>query len=62
MPGITHRSTRPPQVKTRLLSRGTLECRDIAASRRFYEEALGLEVAQQAPVALFIRLSTGRPT
>ena len=56
MPGITHRSTRPPQLKTRLLSHGTLECRDIAASRRFYEEALGLEVVQQAPVALFIRL------
>jgi catechol 2,3-dioxygenase-like lactoylglutathione lyase family enzyme len=58
MPGITHRSTRPPQLKTRLLSHGTLECRDIAASRRFYEEALGLEVVQQAPVALFIRLGS----
>jgi catechol 2,3-dioxygenase-like lactoylglutathione lyase family enzyme len=56
MPGITHRSTRPPQLKTRLLSHGTLECRDIAASRGFYEEALGLEV--QAPVALFIRLGS----
>jgi catechol 2,3-dioxygenase-like lactoylglutathione lyase family enzyme len=56
MPGITLRSTRPPLLKTRFLSHGTLECRDIAASRRFYEEVLGFEVVQQAPVALFIRL------
>ncbi|WP_063043348.1 VOC family protein [Nocardia pseudovaccinii] len=56
MPGITHRSTRPPLLKTRFLSHGTLESRDIAASRRFYEEVLGLEVVQQAPVSLFIRL------
>ena len=56
MPGITHRSTRQPLLKTRFLSHGTLECRDIAATRRFYEEVLGLEVVQQAPLALFVRL------
>lgn len=58
MPGITHRSTKEPLLKTRFLSHGTLECRDIAATRRFYEEVLGLEVAQQAPVALFVRLGS----
>jgi catechol 2,3-dioxygenase-like lactoylglutathione lyase family enzyme len=58
MPGITHRSTKPPLLKTRFLSHGTLECRDIAATRRFYEEVLGLEVAQQAPMALFARLGS----
>ncbi|MCQ8191069.1 VOC family protein [Streptomyces rugosispiralis] len=56
MPGITHRSTKPPLLMTRFLSHGTLECRDIAATRRFYEEVLGLEVVQQAPMALFVRL------
>ncbi|MFC9502817.1 VOC family protein [Streptomyces sp. NPDC057002] len=58
MPGITHRSTKPPLLKTRFLSHGTLECRDIATTRRFYEEVLGLEVVQQAPMSLFIRLGS----
>ena len=56
MPGITHRSAAEPLLQTRFLSHGTLEISDVAASRRFYEEVLGLEVVQQAPVALFIRL------
>ncbi|WP_405641003.1 VOC family protein [Streptomyces uncialis] len=58
MPGITHRSTKTPLLKTKFLSHGTLECRDIAASRRFYEEVLGLEVVQQAPMALLVRLGS----
>lgn len=58
MPSITHRSTKEPLLKTRFLSHGTLECRDVVATRRFYEEVLGLEVAQQAPVALFVRLGS----
>jgi catechol 2,3-dioxygenase-like lactoylglutathione lyase family enzyme len=56
MPGITHRSTTKPLLRTQFLSHGTLEVGDIAASRRFYEEVLGLEVVQQAPMALFVRL------
>jgi catechol-2,3-dioxygenase len=56
VPGITHRSTKKPLLRTRFLSHGTLEVRNLAASRRFYEEVLGLEVVQQAPMALFIRL------
>jgi catechol 2,3-dioxygenase-like lactoylglutathione lyase family enzyme len=56
MPGITHRSTKKPLINTTFLSHGTLECRDIAATRRFYEEVLGLEVIQQASAALMIRL------
>jgi len=62
VPGITHRSTRQPLLKTRFLSHGTLECRDIAATRRFYEEVLGLEVVQQAPLALFVRLAAATAT
>ncbi|WP_432989852.1 VOC family protein [Dactylosporangium sp. CA-233914] len=58
MPGITYRSTQEPLLKTRFLSHGTLECRNIAATRRFYEEVLGLEVAQQGPMSLFIRLGS----
>ncbi|MFD4602987.1 VOC family protein [Streptomyces sp. NPDC058464] len=56
MPGITQRSTKPPILKSTFISHGTLECRDIFATRRFYEEVLGLEVAQQASLALIVRL------
>ncbi|MFF3494748.1 VOC family protein [Streptomyces sp. NPDC002795] len=56
MPGITQRSTREPLIKSRFLSHGTLEVDNLQASRRFYEEVLGLEVVQQALVGLFIRL------
>jgi catechol-2,3-dioxygenase len=56
VPGITYRSAKKPLLRTRFLSHGTLEVSDIAASRRFYEEVLGLEVVQQAPMSLFIRL------
>jgi catechol 2,3-dioxygenase-like lactoylglutathione lyase family enzyme len=56
MPGITQRSTREPAVKTRFLSHGTLKITDVAASRRFYEEVLGLEVVQPMKAALYIRL------
>lgn len=56
MPGITHRSAKKPLLRTRFLSHGTLEISDVAATRRFYEEVLGLEVVQQGPISLFIRL------
>lgn len=58
MPGITQRFTGQPLLKSRFLSHGTLASTDLAASRRFYEEVLGLEVVQQAPGALFIRLGS----
>ena len=44
-----------PVVKPTVLSHGTLECRDLAASRRFYEEFLGLECVRHAPPAMLIR-------
>ncbi|MDT0307550.1 VOC family protein [Streptomyces sp. DSM 44917] len=56
MPGITHRSSRKPLVKPAFLSHGTLEITDVAASRRFYEEVLGLEVVQPMEAGLYIRL------
>jgi catechol 2,3-dioxygenase-like lactoylglutathione lyase family enzyme len=53
----TGRDERPaPALKLNFLSHGTLESRDLAFSRRFYEEFLGLEVVQTSPISLLIRL------
>jgi len=38
------------------LSHGTLECHDLAESRRFYEEFLGLECVRHAKPAMSFRL------
>src|SRR3974390_1896710 len=45
-----------PALRLNFLSHGTLESRDLAFSRRFYEEFLGLEVVQTSPISLLIRL------
>ena len=45
-----------PALKLNFLSHGTLESRNLAFSRRFYEEFLGLEVVQTSPISLLIRL------
>ena len=45
-----------PALKLNFLSHGTLESRDLAFSRRFFEEFLGLEVVQTSPISLLIRL------
>ena len=45
-----------PALKLKFLSHGTLESRDLAFSRKFYEEFLGLEVVQTSPISLLIRL------
>src|SRR5258706_11383048 len=46
-------------VHPMLLSHGTLMCKDLAKSRRFYEEFLGLEVVRHARPALMLRLKSG---
>lgn len=55
----TIRSNRPDPaaavVKTTMLSHGTLECRDLAASRRFFEEFLGLETVFHGKRTMLIR-------
>jgi catechol 2,3-dioxygenase-like lactoylglutathione lyase family enzyme len=51
-------ATRPSVVHPTHLSHGTLACRDIAKSRRFYEEFLGLEVVRHAKPAMMLRLAT----
>lgn len=58
MPRITDRSTRTPVLETLRLGHGTLEVVDLARSRRFYEEVLGLEVIQPSPLSLMIRKDT----
>ena len=45
-----------PALKLRFLSHGTLESRDLEATRKFYEEFLGLEVHRTSPVSLMARL------
>ena len=62
MPRIHDARTRAPSgkpspaLKLNFLSHGTLESRDLAFSRRFYEEFLGLEVVQTSPISLLVRL------
>ena len=45
-----------PTLKLRFLSHGTLESRDLAFTRRFYEEFMGLEVVQTSKISLLVRL------
>jgi catechol-2,3-dioxygenase len=44
-----------PLIKPSILSHGTITCRDLAASRRFYEEFLGLDCVQIAKRGLLLR-------
>ena len=46
-------------VKPMLLSHGTLLCRNLANTRHFYEEFLGVEVVRHAKPAMMVRLKTG---
>ena len=43
-------------IKSKFLSHGTLGSRDLEASRRFYEEFLGLECIQTSKISMMIRL------
>ncbi|WP_137919038.1 VOC family protein [Hydrogenophaga sp. 2FB] len=42
-------------IQPYVISHGTLECADMQASRKFYQEFLGLEVVQHGPRAMAIR-------
>ena len=53
---IENHNKADPALKLYFLSHGTLESRDLAFSRRFYEKFLGLEVVQTSPISLLIRL------
>jgi catechol 2,3-dioxygenase-like lactoylglutathione lyase family enzyme len=45
-----------PALKTTFISHGTLGSKNLDATRKFYEEFLGLNVVRTSPVSLMIRL------
>ena len=49
-------STAEPALKTRFLSHGTLGSKELARTRKFYAEFLGLEVVQTSKISLLVRL------
>jgi catechol 2,3-dioxygenase-like lactoylglutathione lyase family enzyme len=50
-----------PAIRTTSLERGTFLTTDLAAVRRLFEEALGLECVRYAPDALYVRERGHRP-
>ena len=57
---ITQRSTREPVLKVKRIGHGTLGVVNIAKTRRWYEEVLGLDVVQTSPRSLMIRKGTAQ--
>jgi catechol 2,3-dioxygenase-like lactoylglutathione lyase family enzyme len=47
---------RPSLIQPTMLSHGTLECRRLETSRRFYQEFLGFETVQTGPASGMLRL------
>jgi len=45
-------------INSKFLSHGTLGSKDLAASRKFYEEFLGLECVQTSKISMMIRLGS----
>ena len=45
-----------PALNTKFYSHATLECRDVAKTRQFFEEFLGFQTVQMAAVAFWARL------
>jgi catechol 2,3-dioxygenase-like lactoylglutathione lyase family enzyme len=56
MPDTAARKKPAPAIRSRFISHGTLGSKDLDATRRFYEEFLGLEVVRTSPVSLMVRL------
>src|ERR1044071_5822060 len=50
------RAATAPTLKLNFISHGTLEAKDLAFTRRFYEEFLGFEVVQPSKISLWFRL------
>ncbi len=51
-------AAKAPTLKLNFISHGTLESRDLAYARRFYEEFMGFEVVQPSKIALWFRLGS----
>ena len=45
-----------PVIKSKFISHGTLASKDLDATRRFYEEFLGLEVTRTSKISMMVRL------
>jgi catechol 2,3-dioxygenase-like lactoylglutathione lyase family enzyme len=60
MPGITHRATREPALKVKRIGHGTLGVVNLAKTRRWFEEVLGLDVVQTSPRSLMVRKGTAQ--
>lgn len=56
MPDTATATRVKPAIKTTFISHATLEAADLAESKKFYEEFLGLEVIYMSHVALCLRL------
>lgn len=54
---IVEHGERKSIIKPYVLSHGTLECRNLRRSRRFYEDFLGLQCVVHSPSSLVIRLA-----
>lgn len=52
--GIAEPGERTSVIKPYVMSHGTLECRNLYRSRRFYEDFLGLECAVHSPSSMAI--------
>jgi len=50
------RGGKAPTLKLDFISHGTLEAKDLAFTRRFYEEFMGFEVVQPSKISLWFRL------
>ena len=59
VPMTTQKATKAPLLTINFISHGTLECEDLQATRRFYEEVLGVEVIQHSAAGMMIRLGGG---
>jgi len=49
-------AAKPPTLKLKFLSHGTLESKDLEFTRRFYQEFLGFEVVRSSNISLWCRL------
>jgi len=58
MPAITQKSTAAPLLSFKRIGHGTIGVIDLAKTRRFYEEVLGLDVLQTSPISLMVRKGT----
>ena len=56
MDATANTSTTKPVIKSRFISHGTLPSRDLDATRKFYEEFLGLEVVRTSKISMMVRL------